>query len=183
MKDLVSRFAIVTASAGLITLPLPANETPVPGKLPPPTLEDVLALQARLEDLKSSDLPDDRKIAEILKLKNAIEIIWPQLRDIDPGKPLLEPPADEEAAGPAPDPHDPSDRYFQGWLLSRDAGKLAEEGKSAEALVKLDRARQLFDRVARDFPDWKPEMVAGRRKQTAESLALFSKQVLALERK
>ena len=183
MKNPVSRFAILAAAAGLVTLPLPANETPVPGKQPPPTLEDVLALQARLDDLKSSDLPDDRKIAEILKLKNAIEIIWPQLRDIDPGKPLVEPPADGEAGGPAPEPNAPSDRYFQGWLLSRDAGKLADEGKPAEALGKLDRARQLFDRVARDFPDWKPEMVAGRRKQTAESLALISKQFLAPQRK
>lgn len=182
MKDLVSRFAILAAAAGLIILPLPANETPEPGKQPPPTLEDVLALQARLEDLKSSDLPDDRKIAEILKLKNAIEIRWPQLRDIDPGKPLVEPPADGEAGGPSPEPNDPSDRYFQGWLLSRDAGTLADAGKPAEALGKLARARQIFDRVARDFPDWKPEMVAGRRKQTAENLALLSRQVLAMER-
>ena len=183
MKNLASRFAIAAAAACLISLPLPANETPGPGNQPRPTLADVLALEARLEDLKSSDLPDDRKIAEILTLKNAIEIIWPQLRDIGPGQPHLEPPADAEAAGPAPDPNDPSDRYFQGWLLSRDAGKLADEGKPAEALVKLARARQIFDRVARDFPDWKPEMVAGRRMQTAESLALLSRQILAPGRK
>lgn len=183
MKGLLSRLAILPFITGLATSPLAASDSPDPGKQPPPTLEDVLALQARLEDLKSSDLPDDRKIAEILTLKNAIEIIWPQLRDTDPRKPLLEPPADAEAAGPAPDLNAPSDRYFQGWLLSRDAGKLADEGKPAEALGKLERARQLFDRVARDFPDWKPEMVAGRRKQTAESLALLSKEVLAPGRK
>lgn len=174
MDNLVSRFTLLAVAAILLAPPLPAKEITGPGPTPPPTLEDILVLQTRLEDLKSSDLPDDRKMAEALKLKIAIADAWQKLRD------RKAPPEDAE---PAPDPNDPSDRYFQGWLLSRDAGKLADDGKPAEALDKLDRARRIFDRVASDFPDWKPAMVTGRRKQTAESLALLSKQVLAPQRK
>ncbi len=81
-------------------------------------------------------------------------------------------PAQQPApARPAPARFDPSEVYFQGWLLSRDAEKLAEEGKPTEALQKLQRAQQLFDTVARTFPEWKKEMVAGRRKKTFDALA------------
>lgn len=173
MNALVSRVAMLTAAASLSASPLPADETTEPGQPQRPTLEDVLALQTRLEDLKSSDLPDDRKIEEALKLKNAIDDTWQQFRDLE---------ALEEDAAPEPDPKDPSELYFRGWLLARDAGKLEEEKKTAEAVGKLDRARRLFDRVARDFPDWKPEMVAGRRQHTAEGLARLSKQAPAPER-
>jgi hypothetical protein len=183
MKNLVSCVAMLTAAASLMASPVKADEARDPGESAKPTLEDVLALQTRLEALKSSDLPDDRKIEEILKLKNAIGIIWPQLRSIDQTEPLETAPADADATGPDLHANDPSDLYFQGWLLSRDAEKLADGKKPEEALDKLDRARRIFDRVARDFPDWKPEMVKGRRAQTAETLALLSKQVLAPEPK
>lgn len=168
MNDLVSRLAMLTAAASLLASRLPADETTEPSKPPRPTLEDILALQARLEDVKSSDLPDDRKMAEAHKLKMAIADALQKLRDRK---------APPEAAEPAPDPKAPSDLYFRGWLLSRDAEELAHAQKPEEALEKLDRARNLFDFVARVFPDWKPEMVKGRRAQTAETLARLSKQV------
>lgn len=177
MDNLVSRFTLLAVAAILLAPPLTANEVSETDKPAKPTLEDFLNLQARMEELKSSDLPDDQKIAEILKLKNAIGIIWPQLQEPDQAEPLADSPADAEATEPDPHANDPSDLYFQGWLLSRDAGKLADDGKPAGALEKLDRARRIFDRVARDFPDWKPEMVKGRRAQTAETLAILSKQV------
>jgi hypothetical protein len=68
----------------------------------------------------------------------------------------------------APANFDPSDVYFQGWLLSRDAEKLQAEKKHAEALEKLIRARQLFESVSAYFPLWKPEMVKGRREKTQD---------------
>jgi hypothetical protein len=159
-------------------LPLPANEAPDPGKPAKPTLKDILALQTRLDDLKSSDLPDDQKMAETHKLKIAIAGAWQQLRDREAPDDVAAPDEADE-----PDPNDPSELYFQGWLLCRDAEKLAEKQKPEEALEKLDRARQLFDRVARGFPDWKPEMVAGRRQQTAERLAFLSRQNIAPEQR
>ena len=71
----------------------------------------------------------------------------------------------------APAQFDPSDVYFQGWLLSRDAEKLRAEKKYPEALEKLNRARQLFDSVATYYPLWKPEMVSGRRQKTLDLIA------------
>lgn len=68
----------------------------------------------------------------------------------------------------APANFDPSDVYFQGWLLSRDAEKLQAEKRYAEATEKLIRARQLFESVSAYFPLWKPEMVKGRRTKTQE---------------
>jgi hypothetical protein len=77
--------------------------------------------------------------------------------------------AAEVPAKEAPD--DPSDLYFQGWLLSRDAGKLKPEGKLAESREKLEKAQELFERVAKEQPDWKPQMVQARLKRTKEELA------------
>ncbi len=68
----------------------------------------------------------------------------------------------------APAHFDPSDVYFQGWLLSRDAEKLRADKKFTEAYEKLRRAQQLFDSVATYYPLWKPEMVKGRRDQTTD---------------
>ena len=70
----------------------------------------------------------------------------------------------------APSNFDPSDVYFQGWLLSRDAEKLQGEKKYAEALEKVLRARQLFDNVSSYYPLWKPDMVKGRRAKTQEDI-------------
>jgi Flp pilus assembly protein TadD len=70
----------------------------------------------------------------------------------------------------APANFDPSDVYFQAWLLSRDAEKLQAEKKHGEALEKLLRARQLFDSVSSYFPLWKPEMVKGRRTKTQDDI-------------
>lgn len=78
----------------------------------------------------------------------------------------------QQAAPPAaPAAFDPSEVYFQGWLLSQDAEKLAAEGKHTEALEKLQRALQLFDTVSRSFPEWKKDMVSGRREKTLHSIA------------
>ena len=71
----------------------------------------------------------------------------------------------------APAHFDPSDVYFQGWLLSRDAEKLKAEKRYAEALEKFRRSQQLFDSVQKYFPLWKPEMVKGRQAQTLDFIA------------
>ena len=144
------------------------------------SLGKLAELQTQLEEVRSSNISDEEKAAasvilegEIQDKRRAVIDQMMRLQDLaNERKGLIPPPVE-----PAPESNDPSELYFQGWLLSRDAGKLADEKKTAEALEKLDRARQLFDRVARDFPDWKPEMVKGRRAQTAETLALLSKQV------
>lgn len=85
--------------------------------------------------------------------------------------------APRPANQPAPN-FDPSDVYFQGWLLSKDADKLAEEGKATEALEKYRRAQQLFDTIARSFPKWKNDMVEGRRRKTVNSIAAVAPEAL-----
>ncbi|BCX46430.1 tetratricopeptide repeat-containing protein [Haloferula helveola] len=82
------------------------------------------------------------------------------------------------APAPAPAQFDPSDVYFQGWLLSRDAEKLADQEKYSEALEKLRRAQQLFDTISKTFPMWKREMVQGRRTKTLDSIAVVGPKAL-----
>ena len=90
-----------------------------------------------------------------------------------------EPPGPLTPSKDAPANFDPSDVYFQGWLLSRDAEKLQAENKHAEALEKLLRARQLFDSVSSYYPLWKPEMVKGRRSKTQDDIDVVAPQALA----
>ncbi|MEP4079361.1 tetratricopeptide repeat protein [Haloferula sp.] len=75
------------------------------------------------------------------------------------------------APRPAPAAFDPSDVYFQAWLLSKDAEKLEADGKHLEALNKLRRARQMFGEITKNYPNWKREMVKGRIDKTITSIA------------
>ncbi len=82
---------------------------------------------------------------------------------------------------PAPAAFDPSDVYFQAWLLSKDAEKLVEEGKHLEALNKLRRARQMFGEISQNFPTWKPEMLRGRVDKTIQDIAKVTPDALKQE--
>lgn len=80
--------------------------------------------------------------------------------------------AQTAASLPAPPAQfDPSDVYFQGWLLSQDSEALVKEEQFLEALEKLRRAKQLFETVERTFPEWKSDMVAGRLSKTTKQIA------------
>jgi len=65
----------------------------------------------------------------------------------------------------------PSDIYFQGWLLCRDAEKSKAKGDPADAREKLKKALELFEQVAKEHPDWKPQMVQARLAKTKEELS------------
>lgn len=71
----------------------------------------------------------------------------------------------------APASFDPSDVYFQAWLLCNDADKLSKAGKASEALEKYRRATQLFDTISQTFPEWKKDMVESRRRKTTDAIA------------
>lgn len=66
---------------------------------------------------------------------------------------------------------DPSDLYFQAWLLTQDAEKLRGDGKALEALAKYRRAGEMFDNISRSFPEWRADMVERRLKQTYDDIA------------
>jgi Flp pilus assembly protein TadD len=78
---------------------------------------------------------------------------------------------------------DPSDVYFQGYLLSRSAEKLEASGDFVGAAEKLKKAAQLFDAVKRFYPTWKSEMVTGRSAQTAEAQAKIASKANEQRRK
>lgn len=84
--------------------------------------------------------------------------------------PLAAAPAFAQAPPPvSPAQFDPSDVYFQGYLLSRAAEQLEASGEFVAAAEKLEKARKLFDAVRRWYPDWKPEMVNGRSSLNSEA--------------
>lgn len=92
------------------------------------------------------------------------------------GMALWAPVASAQAPVPPPGPgapaqFDPSDVFFQGWMLTRDAEKLAGEGEHLEALNKLRRARELFTAIDQQFPTWKKSMVERRIRKTNENIA------------
>lgn len=83
----------------------------------------------------------------------------------------------------APAQFDPSDVYFQGYLAVRAAEKLEQGGDFIGAMEKLRKADEMFLTVRKYFPEWKPEMVTGRREKNTEAIARvrpeYEKQKLA----
>jgi Flp pilus assembly protein TadD len=65
---------------------------------------------------------------------------------------------------------DPSDVYFQGYLATRAAEQLEEAGDFIGARERLGKASELFSAVRKFYPNWKPEMVAGRSDKTVEAI-------------
>ena len=68
-------------------------------------------------------------------------------------------------------PEDPSDLYFRGWLVCRDAEKSKTAGNLADSREKLKKALEIFEQVAKEHPDWKPQIVQARLAKTKEELA------------
>ena len=79
-------------------------------------------------------------------------------------------PQPEPAQQPQPPNEAAADTYFQGWVLSRDANKLREDGAAGEAEAKMVRALKLFRAVQKQWPEWKKEIVKRRLLQTEETL-------------
>ncbi len=74
---------------------------------------------------------------------------------------------------------DPSDVYFQAWLLYKDGEKLQADKKYVDALEKYKRAQQLFDSIGTYFPTWKRNMVGGRRAKVIEVIGQVGPLALA----
>lgn len=65
---------------------------------------------------------------------------------------------------------DPSDVFFQAWLVVRDADKLDKEGKHSDAWRKYRQASKYYDLLARYHKNWKPHLVQGRIESTREAI-------------
>jgi len=65
---------------------------------------------------------------------------------------------------------DPSAVYLQAYLLMQEAEKLETNRNKTASAIKYNDARELFDSVARSFPQWKTNMVNYRRRKIREKL-------------
>lgn len=65
---------------------------------------------------------------------------------------------------------EPGDVYFQAYLQTREAKDLIAEKKFVEAFEKLQRAKHLFNTLAVNHPNFKPDLVEGRRQTTLDTL-------------
>ena len=68
---------------------------------------------------------------------------------------------------------DPGDIYAAAFWLIREARILAEKQSYNNALQKGQEAERMLATIVRDYPGWKPNLVADRRKLLAESLAEY----------
>ena len=68
----------------------------------------------------------------------------------------------QPAAQVHPTQLDPSDLFYQAFLLRRAADQLEKDGDYTEAWNKLSQAQKMIETVRRFHPDWKSSMVEGR---------------------
>jgi hypothetical protein len=68
---------------------------------------------------------------------------------------------------------DPSDVFFQAYLVVRDADKLQKEGKHTDAWRKYHQAAKYYDIIAKHHKNWKPHLVLGRIESTRDAIKLI----------
>jgi Tfp pilus assembly protein PilF/predicted nuclease with TOPRIM domain len=66
---------------------------------------------------------------------------------------------------------DPSDIWFRAFTLLQDGMKAEEQGRSLDALSKYNESKPLFDGLAREFPEFHPQLVEYRRTLLVQKLA------------
>lgn len=77
---------------------------------------------------------------------------------------------------------DPSDVYFQAWLLVRDAEKLEKAKSYVEAFDKYRKAQTFFNHLGVNHPAWKPELVQGRQQTTKDALETIRSEAIAQQK-
>jgi len=68
---------------------------------------------------------------------------------------------------------DPAEYYLTAYRLCQEAEEQAKQGNYALAVKKSNQAEKVLAVVVRDYPAWKPNMVAARRKLIANNLASY----------
>lgn len=61
--------------------------------------------------------------------------------------------------------------FFRGYLLKDDAEKMEREGNLQGALTQYQQMKQVFDDLAKSYPDWQPGMLGNRRTLTEQAIA------------
>ncbi|MCB1093077.1 MAG: hypothetical protein KDL87_16180, partial [Verrucomicrobiae bacterium] len=65
---------------------------------------------------------------------------------------------------------DPSDIWFRAFTLLQDGMKAEEQGRMLDALSKFNESKPLFDGLAREFPEFHPQLVEYRRTQLVQKM-------------
>lgn len=68
---------------------------------------------------------------------------------------------------------DPGQLYLTAYRLCRESENLAARKSYNNALLKGRQAEKILARIVRDHPDWKPNLVAARRKLLADNMELY----------
>lgn len=68
---------------------------------------------------------------------------------------------------------DPGQLYLTAYRLCRESENLAARKSYNNALLKGRQAEKVLARIVRDHPDWKPNLVAARRKLLADNMELY----------
>ncbi len=66
--------------------------------------------------------------------------------------------------------YDPSDLWFRAFTLLKDGEEKEKQGRMLDALAKYNQSKPLFDGLAREYPDFYPELVEYRRTQLVKSI-------------
>lgn len=69
--------------------------------------------------------------------------------------------------------HDPAEYYLTAYRLCQEAEEQARQGNYAAAVKKSNQAEKVLAVVVRDYPAWRPNMVAARRKLIANNLVSY----------
>lgn len=73
---------------------------------------------------------------------------------------------------------DPAEYYLTAYRLCQEAEEQARQGNYSIAVKKSNQAEKVLAVVVRDYPAWRPNMVAARRKLIANNLASYREKAL-----
>ncbi|MEM7144996.1 MAG: tetratricopeptide repeat protein [Verrucomicrobiota bacterium] len=64
----------------------------------------------------------------------------------------------------------PAELYLQGYMLMREGAEFEQKSQFTGAFQKYAAANEIFDTIARSYPDWNPHMVSYRRKSLRNNI-------------
>ncbi len=68
---------------------------------------------------------------------------------------------------------DPGEFYLNAYNLCRESESLAQQAMFTQAIKKGNQAERILAGIVRDYPDWRPNMVAARRNILAENIKRY----------
>lgn len=68
---------------------------------------------------------------------------------------------------------DPGEFYLNAYNLCSESESLAQQKMFTQAIKKGNQAERILAKIVRDYPDWRPNMVAARRKILAENIKRY----------